>query len=117
MGTPELQRLALRMMRRILPLVETSFFVCNPQILDFAQRQGSNLFKNEDDQEVQDIGLVGLVKYFFNMVGERMFIDGGEKTTNERTRIGLTASRVHTVSYAHNYRSAYRSFNNISSHF
>jgi hypothetical protein len=117
-GTPELQRLALRMLRRILPLVDPALFDRSPELLDFVSGAGDagdlipfgvSPFGGDDDQEkghgdeppVAGTGeMNALVRHFFGLLGQRLFLDAGEKTGTLRHR--LTAS--HTASFAHNFR-------------
>jgi hypothetical protein len=109
-GTPELQRLALRMLRRILPLVEPSLFDQSPELLDFVGAGDGDLMpldfaSHENDEKEEGAQLTSektnpLVQHFFELLGQRLFLDAGEKTGTLRHR--LTAS--HTASFAHNFR-------------
>jgi hypothetical protein len=107
------------MLRRILPLVDPALFDRSPELLDFVTAGdagdlipfGVSPFGNDDDDGQEkgngdELPAAGagvtnaLVRHFFGLLGQRLFLDAGEKTGTLRHR--LTAS--HTASFAHNFR-------------
>jgi len=101
------------MLRRILPLVEPSLFDESPELLSFVEQgdgdmdpilSGNDSWGERHDDETMDWGEIkktnALVEHLFKLLGQRLFLDGGEKTGMLRRR--LTAS--HKTSFMHNLR-------------
>jgi len=94
-GTPELQRLAARMLRRVLPKVPPSTF-STPKLLDFLSEfvEGSTATNNNKDNF--------LLRYLFEIIGRRFCITGA----GARDRLTASAS----TSFTHNYRNGQIAF-------
>lgn len=91
-GTPELQRLAARMLRRVLPKVTPSTF-STPKLLDFLSEFVEETNNNKDNF---------LLRYLFEIIGRRFCITGA----GARDRLTASAS----TSFTHNYRNGQIAF-------
>eukprot|EP01087_Luapelamoeba_hula_P010094 TRINITY_DN2658_c0_g1_i4.p1 TRINITY_DN2658_c0_g1~~TRINITY_DN2658_c0_g1_i4.p1 ORF type:complete len:3811 (+),score=698.07 TRINITY_DN2658_c0_g1_i4:295-11727(+) len=104
-GTPQLQRGALRILRRVLPRLSTET-LASPTVLDF--------WTGHDNTVEEDFSLPGLgawqsvppvLRYLFQYLGQKLIVEYESEDTIEsarRKRSSLTASKV--ISVSHNWR-------------